>query len=295
MQRAARAKLGDLVRQEMEAEAERRRSGQQPSAGTTPTTGGDTNGRSSSTHTDTMLETGIAGASLADGGSGDRSARAAPGSAASSAPSAASTGSVMGTIPTQPGTAATAAAAVPASTASETVAAARPPPAGDQPGPVDDDNGWHAAQQDWAEEWQRVKDRWQQFVERPLDPPPLPSQDALGAAGKDEDPTEGGELRRQAAVSRLVQLGCVAVFIAQWAPVVQAVLAAPAAVAAATGGPPGRDVLLALLLASPPTPMTLAWQAVGRGCGGGPPVRATRAPYGDLPYGDLPAPAARRS
>ncbi|KAG2424542.1 hypothetical protein HXX76_014423 [Chlamydomonas incerta] len=175
-----------------------------------------------------------------------------------------------------------------------------------------DEVTWRALRSELEVDWQRLRDRWRQFVARPLDPPPAPLQpqngqqqggpatrdggaqplevvvpqvvgpdgSALpsssssayaGAAGTaaqagGAQPGRSGELeggvgeeeyeelvvRRRA--TRLLQLACVAVFVAQWAPVVQAL---------AGGGvapPPLKDGLLALLLACPPTPVTVSMQ-----------------------------------
>eukprot|EP00198_Chlamydomonas_reinhardtii_P000379 XP_001689714.1 predicted protein [Chlamydomonas reinhardtii] len=65
---------------------------------------------------------------------------------------------------------------------------------------------------------------------------------------------EDYDLVVQRGATRLLQLACLAVFAAQWAPVVQAV---------AGGGvapPPFRDGILAMLLACPPTPVTMSLQ-----------------------------------
>ncbi|GLI60520.1 hypothetical protein VaNZ11_002526, partial [Volvox africanus] len=66
-------------------------------------------------------------------------------------------------------------------------------------------------------------------------------------------------LQRRAVVSRALQMVCVAAFVAQWAPLVHALVGPGAAAAAAVAS--GWELWLALLVASPPTPLTLSWQA----------------------------------
>ncbi|PNH00471.1 hypothetical protein TSOC_013704, partial [Tetrabaena socialis] len=69
--------------------------------------------------------------------------------------------------------------------------------------------------------------------------------------GLEEEEEDTG---RTTTVSRLLQLVIVGVFVAQWAPVAQA-----AAAGAATM--PAGELVVAALLACPPTPMTVSWQA----------------------------------
>lgn len=211
----------------------------------------------------------------------------------------------------------------------EATATSAPAPAS-QPGELEesssDDITWSSLRAELEGDWQRLRDRWRQFVARPLDPPPAPQQRqpgqqrgqpeardggpqplevvvpqvvgpdgsvlpsssgsnigsssapwmdsaggaATGVAGAEavSQQERGGEpqagdgeaedydLVVQRGATRLLQLACLAVFAAQWAPVVQAV---------AGGGvapPPFRDGILAMLLACPPTPVTMSLQMV---------------------------------
>lgn len=140
--------------------------------------------------------------------------------------------------------------------------------------------------------WERLQRRWRHFLERPLAPvpPELQSPELQGGGGTgrrsstratltpDEElqggssaGQQGGQEEGEATdeeeqqqpmrqlACRALQAALLAVFAAQWAPVVGAVV----------GGalPLGRDTMLAFLLACPPTPLTEAWQMVGR-CAG---------------------------
>ncbi|KXZ55133.1 hypothetical protein GPECTOR_3g284 [Gonium pectorale] len=85
---------------------------------------------------------------------------------------------------------------------------------------------------------------------------------ATGAASEASGPGSAvGEAEadfvRRTTATRLLQLACVAVFAAQWAPVAQSLAAGAAGGAAASG----REVALAVLLVCPPTQLTLEWQA----------------------------------
>ncbi|KAG2448434.1 hypothetical protein HYH02_006326 [Chlamydomonas schloesseri] len=204
-----------------------------------------------------------------------------------------------------------------------------------------DEASWGALRSELEGDWQRLRDRWRQFLARPLETPDAPSQQrkaqsasqpasaggggaqplevvvpqvvgpdgsvlpssgassssssssssgggtsstsstgpgagpsapagaatgALAAAQQQQQEGQAGdgdagdgddeayELVVQRGATRVLQLACLAVFAAQWAPVLQAVMGGGVA------APALKDGLLALLLACPPTSVTMSMQ-----------------------------------
>ncbi|GIL55463.1 hypothetical protein Vafri_11006 [Volvox africanus] len=243
MQREARAKLGDMVRQQLEADRAQQQQALQPSgavrtsgsASSSSNISSDANGTPISspqvTHPSQPESQGTAALSIS---------RTSPDGATSTGADVPSTSAAMAT----------------SMTAATTLTSPSAPA-----------NEWEAMRQEWDEEWQQIRARWRQFVERPLDLPPSQQQqqqpvDGSGAGAATAAAAAGGRadghLQRRAVVSRALQLVCVAAFVAQWAPLVHA-LVGPGAPAAAAAS--GWELWLALLLASPPTPLALSWQA----------------------------------
>ncbi|GIL85228.1 hypothetical protein Vretimale_10719 [Volvox reticuliferus] len=243
MQREARARLGDIVRQQLEADRTQQQQALQPSGGVRSSGGSSS---SSSNRTSGGNVTPSSSPPFTQPRQPETQEVAATPNAHTSSPdTSSSTGLVASS---------TSAATAMSTTAATVMTSASAPT-----------NEWDAMRQEWDEEWQQIRARWRQFVERPLDPPPSQQQplddgSAAGAAtaAPAAEGSAGGHLQRRAVVSRALQLVCVAAFVAQWAPLAHALVGRGAAAATAV---PGWEVWLALLVASPPTPLTLSWQA----------------------------------
>ncbi|EFJ40758.1 hypothetical protein VOLCADRAFT_119864 [Volvox carteri f. nagariensis] len=269
MQQEARAKLGGMVRQQLEADRQQQQNQQQqpqPQDSEVTQTTTATPSPAYSTAAPGPTSPPSPAPPRASGATAPRQTTAA----AQNTPTNSTTSSSSSTTSTS--TSSTTSSV--SDTAGATVAAddAQQQQQQEQQPPVSE---WEETRQEWAEMWQRIRVRWRHFVERPLDPP-SPQEHTRqaqpdGAAGAEATAEAGGGgVKRQAFVSRVVQLACVAVFVAQWAPLAHVLTggaaAAQEAAAAAAGGSTtaaaaaGREVWLALLVASPPTPLTLSWQ-----------------------------------
>lgn len=159
---------------------------------------------------------------------------------------------------------------------------------------------WESLKADWADDWAAIKERWRQFMEEPLRPPP--SRSPAGAVGKDQaagrardglelvmptvveaagatpsaaaegqekasgtesDGKEGEEGAKEQEEQELVRRTGTTRLLQLALAGVFVMQWAPVLQGVAHGSVavPGRDLALALALACPPTEVTMAWQA----------------------------------